>query len=87
MVTMKSAQSMTTMQLMDWLHKTAQSISKHAGRGNMLNGSRSQDLVDRYQELRAEAMARKLNGVTAWEVFCSEQGGVDPSHDAYDFWA
>lgn len=64
------------------LRKTAQSLANHVARGNTAHGSRSLDLIDRYNDLRAEA----IKAGSTWEDYCKSKG-FDPSHDAYDFFA
>lgn len=67
------------------LDRTATSLSNHVGRGATLNAARSQQLVDRYEELRMLAMFDQEYR-TEFYAFC-ESRGWDRSHDAYDFFA
>jgi len=71
----------STERLLKKLNRTATSLTNHVGRGNMLGGQRSQELVDRYHDLKAEAL--ELN---VWGDFCASRGYA-ADHDAYDFFA
>lgn len=78
---MKDATKMTDSQIFHWLKKTAKSISNRPVSCS-LNSERGQDLVDRFEELRYEALIR--GGV--WHDFCVSDNS-DPTHDGYDRFA
>lgn len=78
---MKNPSEMTKLQVLKWLEKTAKSISNRPA-SCTLNSARGQDLVDRYEELRDEAMVRG----DLWKVWCKYDNS-DTSHDGYDRFA
>ena len=63
------------------LDRTATSLTNHVARGNTLNGMRSQQLVDRFEELKAAAIEAGI--WTDWTV----SKGYAESVNAYDFFA
>lgn len=71
---MKNCVDMTNDKICFWLDKTGKSL------GNAVNSSeqRKFDLIDRYEELKEEALKRNI-----WHSWC-EKNCWSPSHDAYD---
>ena len=75
------AQHQAKVALFDKIARCASSLSNHIARGNRMGGYRSQTLVDRYNDLRSEAIHAGL-----WEGYCASKQ-ASPEHDAYDFFA
>ena len=65
------------------LLKTRNSIKVFTEKGGTLRYRRGQELVDRYNELRAKVRSMDLS---SWKAYC-EQFGADTSHDGYDLFA
>jgi len=65
------------------LIKTDNSIRAHVRRGNTINGQRSIELLDRYQEIREVLRDKHFK---AWKDFC-DKNHADYSHDGYDLFA
>ncbi len=76
---MKNPQEMNNTKLIEWLSKTANSLSNASG----ANAApyRKETLVDRFEELSDEAKERKI-----WEKWCDGRFcSVD--HDGWDYFA
>ena len=65
---------------LDRLMKCSQSLKNHVSRGNTVNGARSQELIDKYEELRQEV------DQDVWQEFCRIKR-YSVYHDAYDCFA
>jgi hypothetical protein len=75
---MKQLSSMTNAQVIHWLNKTKNSINS-GGYNVALN--RKYELVDRYDDLREEAISRAI-----WWPYC-ESTHACPSHKGWDLYA
>ena len=76
----KEAATMSDTQIIKWLDKTADSLSSHARKGSA-NSARGYDLRDRYDDLKDEAIKRKI-----WHKWCDGRG-YDKNNCGIDFYA
>lgn len=63
------------------LTRTANSILNHRDRGNLVSGTRSQELIVRYDDLKADAISEGT-----WDKYC-ETNNLVKSHNSGDCWA
>lgn len=78
---MKNPEDMTNLQILKWLDKTYKSISNRPV-SCLPSSMRGETLVDRYEELRDQALVRD----DLWSTWCNYSGS-DYNHDAYDLFA
>jgi hypothetical protein len=70
-------------ELLKKLTKCANSLHKHTQRGYTVNASRSLELIDRYNDLRAKAI-----DLGVWEDWCNASDRhADVTHTGYDYFA
>ena len=81
----RKVECLTNEQVTSWLLKTRKSIEIFVNTGSgLINSQRAYDLIDRYSQLKREAINRK-DGVV-WRNYCNETKQAC-SHDAYDCFA
>jgi hypothetical protein len=78
---MKIANNMSDKQIIKWLDKTANSLTLFAHKGGYPNSARGQDLRDRFDELKQEAIFRGV-----WDNWCKGRS-YDTRADGIDFFA
>jgi hypothetical protein len=67
------------------LNKTLNSINAHMARGGKHSSQRGMELIDRYNDLKAEAVSVGGYSNPEWKAYCAKIK-CDLSHDAYDFY-